>query len=215
MIAIVDHGVGNFASVQRALARAGAPDVALTSSAEDLLRARAIVLPGVGHFGHCARAVRRAGLDVVLRAARARAIPILGLCVGMQLLFEGSEEDPGEPGLALLAGVVRRLPATSRVPHTGWNSVRVRRQHPYLAGLRDGAHYYFVHSYAAEPADVDAVIATTEHGAGEAAAHETAERATTIAAVVGAPGIVGAQFHPEKSGAVGARFLASFVAVVP
>lgn len=201
MIAIVDHGVGNFASVGRALARAGARDAALTSSADDLLRARAIVLPGVGHFGHCARAVRREGLDVVLRAARERAIPILGLCVGMQLLFEGSEEDPAEPGLALLPGVVRRLRPTARVPHTGWNTVRVRRAHPLLAGLRDGAHYYFVHSYAAEPADAEAVLATTEHGA-------------ELAAVVGAPGIVGSQFHPEKSGAVGASFLRSFVAAV-
>jgi glutamine amidotransferase len=198
VIAIVDHGVGNFANVGRALERAGAQGVRLTSSADDLGRARAIVLPGVGHFGHCARALRRDGLADALHRSRERGVPLLGLCVGMQLLFERSEEDPGEPGLGLLAGAVRRLRGAPRVPHTGWNAVRLRRTHPYLAGLRDGGHYYFVHSYAPEPDDPEAVLATTDHGA-------------EIAAVVGGPGLVGAQFHPEKSGATGAAFLASFV----
>ncbi len=197
-VVLCDYGAGNLRSVSAAFGRAGASAVVSTDPGE-VLWAPLVVIAGVGHVESAAR-----GLEPVAAALRERVAqerPTLGLCVGMQLLFEGSEEDPAEPGLALLPGVVRRLRPAARVPHTGWNTVRVRRAHPLLAGLRDGAHYYFVHSYAAEPADAEAVLATTEHGA-------------ELAAVVGAPGIVGSQFHPEKSGAVGASFLRSFVAAV-
>lgn len=198
MIAIVDHGVGNFASVRRALERAGGRDVRLTASSDDLLAAQAIVLPGVGHFGHCARALRGAGLDQAVRTAAARGTPILGLCVGMQLLFAGSEEEPGTPGLGLLPGTVRRLPPTLRVPHMGWSTVAAVAAHPYAAGLRDGSHYYFAHSFSPDPASAALILATADPG-------------VRIAAAVGAPGIVGVQFHPEKSGAAGSRFLAGFL----
>jgi glutamine amidotransferase len=198
MIAIVDYGVGNLANLERALRRAGAGDVRITRSHVEILAARAVVLPGVGHFGHCARELRRLGLDVMVRVAHERGIPLLGLCVGMQLLFESSEEDPATPGLSLCRGTVRRLRGDVRVPHTGWNSVRRARPHPWLAEVPDAAYFYFVHSYAAEPADAASVVGTAEHG-------------QAFAAAIASDGLLGLQFHPEKSGAMGARALAGFV----
>jgi glutamine amidotransferase len=198
VIAIVDYGVGNLANLERALRRAGAADVRITRSHVEILAASAIVLPGVGHFGHCARELRRLGLDAMLRVARDRRVPILGLCVGMQLFFEGSEEDPGTPGLGFSRGQVRRLRGDVRVPHTGWNQVTVARPHPWLAEVADGAYFYFVHSYAAEPADESAVVGTVDHGG-------------PVTAAVGSEGLLGLQFHPEKSGAMGVRVLHSFV----
>jgi len=198
MIAILDYGVGNLASVERGLRRAGATDVRVTRSEAETLSARAVVLPGVGNFGHCARELRRFGLDLTIATVRERGIPLLGLCVGMQLLFEGSEEDTATPGLGILAGQVRRIAGPVRVPHTGWNRVRQRRMHPWLAALPDAAYLYFVHSYVAEPLDPGAVVATVEHG-------------TPLAAAVGVDGLLGLQFHPEKSGAMGLRALTGFV----
>jgi glutamine amidotransferase len=198
VIAIIDYGVGNLASLERALRRTGASDVRVTRSHVEILTARAIVLPGVGHFGHCARELRRLGLDVMVRVAHERGIPLLGLCVGMQLFFESSEEDPGTPGLSFCRGRVRRLTGPVRVPHTGWNRVRLLRSHPWLADIPDAAYFYFVHSYAADPSDGAAVVATVEHGA-------------TIAAAIASDGLLGLQFHPEKSGAMGLRALAAFV----
>lgn len=198
MIAIVDYDIGNLPNIERALHRAGAQDVRITRSHAEILAARAIVLPGVGHFGHCARELKRLGLDAIVRIAHDRAVPILGLCVGMQLFFEESEEDPTAPGLALMRGRVRRLRGEVRVPNTGWSSVRVARAHPWLAGIPDGAYFYFVHSFAAEPADASAVFGTFDHG-------------RSVAAVVAGPGLLGLQFHPEKSGAMGTNVLASFV----
>lgn len=196
VVAIVDYGVGNLANVARALERAGA-EVGVTRHPEEIARSRAVVLPGVGNFGHCARELRRHGLDGPVRRARGAGVPILGLCVGMQLFFEASEEEAGEPGLGFLRGTVRRLRGAPRVPHTGWNAVRITRPHPWLADVAAGGHFYFTHSYAAEPAD-DVVLATTEHG-------------ETIAAIVGDDGLLGVQFHPEKSGAMGHRLLSGFV----
>jgi glutamine amidotransferase len=198
VIAIVDYEVGNLPNIERALHRAGAQDVRVTRSHAEILAAQALVLPGVGHFGHCARELRRLGLDAIVRIAHDRRVPILGLCVGMQLFFEESEEDPGTAGLGLMRGRVRRLRGDVRVPNTGWNSVRVARAHPWLVGIPDGAYFYFVHSFAAEPADASAIFGTVEHG----------ER---VAAVVAGPGMLGLQFHPEKSGAMGTNVLASFV----
>jgi glutamine amidotransferase len=197
MIAVVDYGVGNLANVERALRHAGARDVRVTRDHDAIVSARAVVLPGVGHFGHCSRELHRLRLDVTLREARRRAIPLLGLCVGMQLFFESSEEDDDAPGLGFYCGTVRRLATGARVPHTGWNSVRLRNAHPWLAGVPQDAHFYFVHSYAADPED-DVVLATTEY-AGE------------IPAIVGGEGILGVQFHPEKSSRMGQRLLEGFV----
>ena len=198
MIAIVDYGVGNLASLDAALRRAGAEDVRITRSHVDILAAKAVVLPGVGRFGHCASELRRLGLDVMVRVARDRGIPLLGLCVGMQLFFDESDEDPGTPGLGLCRGRVRRLGGDVRVPHTGWNQVRVVRPHRWLAGVPEEAYFYFVHSYAVEPADEDAVVATVDYGG-------------AITAAIGGGTMLGLQFHPEKSGAMGTAVLRSFV----
>ena len=200
MIAIVDYGVGNLANVERALRRAGATDVCVTGDPRQVLASRAIVLPGVGHFGHCARELAARGLDGPVREAHARGLPLLGLCVGMQLMFESSEEDPAARGLGLLPGVVRRLRGDVRVPHTGWNEVRVRRPHPWVDGTADGAHFYFVHSYAPEAAS-PATVATTDHGG-------------AFASIVGADRVLGLQFHPEKSSHMGTLLLTGFVRAV-
>src|SRR5207245_9236002 len=151
---MVDYGVGNLASLYAALRRAGAEDVRITRSHVDILAANAVVLPGVGRFGHCASELRRLGLDVMLRAAHARGLPLLGLCVGMQVFFDDSEEDPGTPGLGLCRGRVRRLSGDVRVPHTGWNQVRSVRAHPWLAGVRDRENLYFVSADSREPSQV-------------------------------------------------------------
>jgi glutamine amidotransferase len=198
MIAIVDYGVGNLANVERGLRRAGADNVRVTRDRRDILSAKAVVLPGVGHFGHCARELRRFDLADTVRDARRRGIPVLGLCVGMQLFFEGSDEDPAAPGLALCPGRVRRLNGRVRVPHTGWSRISFTRRHPWLAGVPEAAFFYFVHSFAAQPADERLVIGTVEHGG-------------PVTAAVGEEGLLGLQFHPEKSGAMGVRALAGFV----
>ena len=200
MISVVDYGVGNLANVERALRRAGARDVAVTSDARTILESRAIVLPGVGHFCHCARELAARGLDATVREAREQGIPILGLCVGMQLFFERSEEDASARGLGFMAGVVHRLSGAVRVPHIGWNEVRQRRSHPWLSGIPDGSHFYFVHSFAPD-AEGDATLATTDHGA-------------TFASVVGGDGFLGVQFHPEKSSLAGTRLLQSVVRAI-
>ena len=193
----MDYGVGNLANVERALRRAGAPGIRITADGRTLLASRALVLPGVGNFGHCARELAARGLEAPVRKARAEGIPILGLCVGMQLFFEQSEEDPSANGLGFLRGTVRRLRGAVRVPHIGWNEVRLRRAHPWLVAVPEGAHFYFVHSYAPESAG-DAVIATTDHG-------------EAFASIVGADGLLGVQFHPEKSSHMGTRLLEGFV----
>jgi len=195
MIAIVDYGVGNLASVRKALAAVGAR-AGLVREPASLRAATAIVLPGVGNFGHCSREFHRMGFAPELRGARGRGVPILGICVGMQLLFEGSEEDRGEPGLGFYRGSVVKLSGAPRVPQIGWNAVHRTGEHPWLRDVRAGDHFYFVHSYAAETAD-DVTLGTVEYGG---------ERL----AIVGSDGLLGVQFHPEKSGANGLRLLRAF-----
>ena len=195
MIAIVDYGVGNLASVRKAFAAVGAR-AELVARPADLRDANAIVLPGVGNFGHCSREFHGRGFAPALHAARDRGVPILGICVGMQLLFDGSEEDAGEPGLGFYRGSVVKLTGAPRVPQIGWNAVRRTGDHPWLRDVADGDHFYFVHSYAAEPSE-DVVRGTVDYGG---------ERV----AIVGSDGLLGVQFHPEKSGANGLRLLRAF-----
>ena len=199
MIAIVDYGIGNLGSVTKGVRHAGAETV-LTGDPDLLRTAEALVLPGDGAFGATMAEVRDRGLVPVLRAAVAAGTPLLGICIGMQLLFEESEEHGHHEGLGLLPGRVRRFTGDLPVPHMGWNRLRRRREHPLLDGLENGAYVYFVHSYFCEAPD-DVVIATSDYG-------------PDFPAIVGRGSVLGVQFHPEKSQAVGLRMVANFVRFV-
>jgi len=198
-IAVLDYGAGNLRSAEKALARAGA-DAFVTADPDAAAAADALVVPGVGHFGACVRQFRDARLFDLVRGWVDQGRPLLGVCVGMQILYAGSEEDPGAAGLGLLPGRVRRLPPAVRVPHMGWNTVLATRDDPVLAGVA-GEQVYFVHSYYAEPGDAAQVVATSDYGPG-------------FPCVVRVGSVVGTQFHPEKSGIVGARLLANWVSAV-
>jgi glutamine amidotransferase len=199
MIAIADYGIGNLGSVTKGFRRAGA-EVLLTGDPEALRRADALVLPGDGAFAATMAEVERRGLVGVLREAVEASKPLLGICIGMQLLFEESEEHGRHRGLGFLPGRVRRFDGELPVPHMGWNRLRARRPHPILEGVPDGAHVYFVHSYYCE-APEEVVIATSDYG-------------RDFAAIVGRGSVLGVQFHPEKSQEVGLRMVASFVGIV-
>jgi len=199
VIAVADYGIGNLGSVTKGLRRAGA-EVLLTGDPEVLRRADALVLPGDGAFGATMAEVVRRGLVPVLREAVDAGKPLLGICVGMQLLFEESEEHGRHAGLGLLPGRVRRFEGELPVPHMGWNRLRARKPHPILDGVPDGAHVYFVHSYYCD-APEDVVIATSDYG-------------RDFAAIVGRGDVLGVQFHPEKSQEVGLRIVAGFVRLV-
>ena len=194
LIAVVDYGIGNLGSAQKALVRVGA-DARLTSDAGLIADADGVVLPGVGAFGRCMEALRDAGLAEATSTAARAPQPFLGICVGMQMLYESSVESPGVDGLGVLPGKVVRLAEGVKHPQMQWNELRVVVPVPLLAGL-DGAWAYFVHSYAAE--DRTGCIATCEYG-GEVVA---AVQQGTVAAT---------QFHPEKSGPAGLALLANFV----
>lgn len=194
-IAVLDYGAGNLRSAQRALQRAGA-EPRLITTPQGAADADALVVPGVGHFDQCVRQLRAQRFEPLLAEWADAGRPVLGICVGMQILFDASEEGH-EPGLGLLPGVVRRLPDHVAVPHMGWNVLTVVRDDPLLVGV-DGAHAYFVHSYAPE-ASGDHVVATTRHG-------------VTFGAVLRWGSVAATQFHPEKSAEVGRRVLANFLA---
>lgn len=195
-LAVLDYGAGNLHSAGKALERAGAR-ARVTTSADEAAAADALVVPGVGHFGQCARQFRAAGFEALAQAWAGAGRPLLGICVGLQILYRDSEESPGERGLGLLPGRVRRLPAGVRVPHMGWNTVAAVRDDPLLDGVA-GEQCYFVHSYYAEPDGPGQVVATVDYGPG-------------FPAVVRAGSVAGTQFHPEKSSTVGLRLLANFV----
>jgi glutamine amidotransferase len=193
-VAVLDYGSGNLHSVARALAHAGA-DVVVTAERSAALAADALLIPGVGHFGHCVRAIRSLGLDEAIHGFVETGRPVVGVCVGMQVLFEGSEEDP-DPGLGLLPGTCRRLPATAKVPHIGWNEVTWSSRHPFVERIDDGTRFYFVHSYAADAGEV--AIGVSEHG-------------RSFAAVAARDNVFATQFHPEKSSAAGLAIYANIV----
>jgi glutamine amidotransferase len=194
-IALIDYGAGNLTSVRKGLAAAGA-EFFTPDRPVDLDQAAGIVVPGVGHFG-ATRRIEENWRQAILLAVR-RGAPLLGICLGLQYLFEGSDEAPDLTGLGVLSGRCTRLPSTVKVPHVGWNGLRIIRPSRLLDGIAGGSQVYFTHSYAA-PVTADCVAAA-EHGA-------------TFAAVVERENVFGVQFHPEKSGDTGLRVLRSFVQI--
>ncbi len=200
MITILDYGGSNLRSVQKAFESIGA-QLRVATAGDEIGRAGKLVLPGVGAFGAGMAALRRRGLDEAIRARVAQGTPLLGICLGMQFLFERSQEMGQHDGLGLLAGDVVRFPAEGpKIPHMGWNQLEHDGQHPLLRGLAPGEYTYFVHSYYCRPADESTIIARAEYG-------------QPFAAIVGQDNIFGIQFHPEKSQRVGLTILRNFIAM--
>jgi glutamine amidotransferase len=195
VVAVLDYGIGNLRSAQKALEHVGA-DARLTADPHEIARADGVVLPGVGAFGKCMEALREARLDTIAIEAAESGRPFMGICVGMQLLYEASEEDPGVAGLGVLPGTVRLLPDTVKRPQMQWNTLELTGEPRMFAGLDRPVWVYFVHSYAAEPHD--GVVATCDHGGPVVAAVERDRLWAT-------------QFHPEKSGTAGLSILRNFV----
>jgi glutamine amidotransferase len=196
-VGVIDYGAGNLRSIARAIEVAGARPVVLRGPAPDHFDV--IILPGVGAFGAAMRRLDEAGMPAWIRARVASGTPLIGVCLGMQLLYEQSEESPGVAGLRVLAGAVRRLPAGRKVPHMGWNSLRVVRPSRIVEGIGMDPYVYFVHSYVVEPTDSGGVVATASYG-------------VDFPAVVQDGPVIGLQFHPEKSGAPGLRLLRNVLA---
>lgn len=206
LVAVLDYGIGNLRSAEKALQKVGA-DARLTRDPALVDDAQAVVLPGVGAFGACMNALRGAGLEDVVHAAVASGRPFLGICVGMQMLFDDSEENPGARGLGVIPGSVRWIPVGVKRPQMQWNRLKIVRPDPLLTGselvdVDGGSWVYFVHSLHGVPADPDAVIATCEYG-------------TTLNAIFRRGNVLATQFHPEKSGRSGLALLRNFVAAVP
>lgn len=195
-VAIIDYGIGNLRSVEKAFAHVGVEAV-VSSNERILWEAEALVLPGVGAFRACMQAFNARGFDKLIRERARNKTPILGLCVGMQMLFEESEEFGKCKGLGLLGGRVRRFTSDLMLPQVGWNQVEQPQVHPLFEGIEDNTFFYFVHSYYCEPEDHDTVIGTTEYG-------------TDYVSVVALNRLYGVQFHPEKSQTAGLHLLANF-----
>ena len=197
MIAVLDYGIGNLRSAEKALQHLGV-DAALTTDPAVARQAAGVVLPGVGAFGRCMEQLRESGLEPVVHEAVEAGTPFIGICVGMQMLFDASEEAPGVKGLGIIPGEVRRLTVTSeRLPHMGWNTLKIRAGSKLFEGLGDGSWLYFVHSYAPVPDDEAVVAATTDYGG-------------TVVAAVEQGRLWATQFHPEKSAANGLQLLRNF-----
>jgi imidazole glycerol phosphate synthase glutamine amidotransferase subunit len=197
VIGLIDYGAGNLRSVQNALERLNAP-VQVVDRPHALRAASAIIFPGVGAAGPAMARLEQAGMREAIRDAIAAGVPYLGICLGLQLLFDRSDEDDAR-GLGVLSGTVERLQTLEKVPHVGWNTVEVRRPHPVLSGLA-GEAFYFVHSYVAVPRAAATIVGETDH-------------CGRFASVVAESRVVGTQFHPERSGRAGLRFLANFLAL--
>jgi glutamine amidotransferase len=202
LIAVLDYGIGNLGSAQKALQVVAGPDVdvRLVTTRGEADGAGGVVLPGVGAFGRCMEELRRSGLDAVAKEALGTGTPFLGVCVGMQMLYDGSEESPDTAGLGIVPGRVRRLPDGVKRPQMQWNQLQLSApEDPLFTGIEQGDWVYFVHSYAADAGP--SVIATTDYGG-------------PVTAVIADGRLWATQFHPEKSGAVGLRMLANFVGIV-
>jgi len=197
MIAIIDYGMGNLFSVEKAFVKLGA-EVVVTSDPAVILRADKVVLPGVGAFGDCMGNLTECGMVDVIHEVIKRGTPFMGICLGMQVLFEGSEEDPGVKGLGVFPGMVRKIEAPDlKIPQMGWNCLEFGTDSPLFANLPPEPYVYFVHSYHAVPTDPKVITATVDYGG-------------SVTAAVGRDNVQAVQFHPEKSGTVGLSMLANF-----
>ena len=196
-IAVIDYGASNLRSVVKALEKAGCPPY-VTSDPRDVLRAQAVVFPGQGASDPSMKALRKHGLDKAIKEAIAQGTPYLGVCLGLELLLDSSEEG-GEACLGLVPGRVRRLPHGLKVPHMGWNQVEFSGSHPVFQGLPPKPYFYFVHSYYAEPQDPSLVAGQTTYG-------------VTFCSVIARENLVAVQFHPEKSGDLGLSIYRNFLA---
>ncbi|MGC8741046.1 MAG: imidazole glycerol phosphate synthase subunit HisH [Candidatus Sumerlaeaceae bacterium] len=201
-VVIVDYGMGNLRSVEKALEKVGVNSL-ISASAEDIFSADAVVVPGVGAFGDAMNELTRLDLVSPLRQRVLDNIPVLGICLGLQVFFESSEEAPGVSGLGFVRGTVRRFPADCglKIPHMGWNSLTICKNSQLFGGVRDGAHVYFVHSYYVEPTDPKVVAATSEYG-------------LSFCAAIEHQNLFGVQFHPEKSQTVGLTILSNFARIL-
>lgn len=199
MTAIIDYDAGNLRSVEKALISLGEKPV-ITREKETILAADRVILPGVGAFGNAMKRLHQYGLVDVIRQAAEKGTPFLGICLGLQLMFESSEESEGVEGLGLLKGKILHIPQCSglKIPHMGWNSLEINTKSKLFAGIDQGAYVYFVHSYYLKAEDETAVAASVEYG-------------THIHAAVEAGNLYACQFHPEKSGEVGLKILKNFV----
>lgn len=199
MIAMIDYDAGNIKSVEKALLLLG-HEVEVTGDPERILKAEKVILPGVGAFGDAMENLKRAGLDEVIRQVAAKRTPFLGICLGLQLLFERSDEAPGAEGLGLLEGEILKIPDQEglKIPHMGWNSLHLEHGGRLFRGIEEQSYVYFVHSYYLKAKEESIVKASTEYS-------------THIHASVEKDNIFGCQFHPEKSSEVGLRILKNFV----
>lgn len=199
MIAIIDYDAGNLKSVEKALVRLGAEPV-ITRDRETILQAEHIILPGVGSFGDAMGNLKKYGLDKVIHEAVAKKIPFLGICLGLQLLFERSDETPGVEGLGVLKGDIRRIPDSEglKIPHMGWNSLYYPNQSRLFNGIPENTHVYFVHSYYLKAEEPEIVAAATHYS-------------TEIHAAVEKDNVFACQFHPEKSSEWGLKILDNFI----
>lgn len=201
MVAIIDYDAGNIRSVEKAVRYLG-KEVTVTSEPEEILAADRVILPGVGAFGDAMKRLHAMGLVEVIRQAAGRGTPFLGICLGLQLLFEKSEESPGVPGLGLLQGEILRLPEHPglKVPHIGWNSLKYPNPGRLFRGIPEDSYVYFVHSYYLKAQDEGIVTATTEYG-------------TLVHASVESGNLFACQFHPEKSSETGLTILENFLSI--
>ncbi len=201
MIAIIDYGAGNLRSVQKACEVLGAKAV-ITSNPQEILNADHVILPGVGAFGDCMHSLNSTGLTQVVRQVALSGKPFLGICLGMQLLFDSSEESPGVEGLGIFPGKIVKIPKQEgfKIPHMGWNSLDFTKESPLFANLSEQPFVYFVHSFYAEPEDRNIVAATTQY-------------CGSLPVAISHKNIFATQFHPEKSGDVGLAILKNFIEI--
>lgn len=201
MIAIIDYGAGNIKSVEKALVKLGGEPV-LTSDPDMVVKADKLILPGVGSFGTAMESLNKLALSDAIRTAVKRGTPLLGICLGLQLLFESSEESPGAKGLSLLPGKIVKIPSSEglKIPHMGWNSLTVSKDSRLLGHLADEPYVYFVHSYYLKAGDEKIVSATCDYG-------------VTIHAAVESENVFATQFHPEKSSETGLSILSKFLEI--